>query len=61
MKILLSTKKFYDKINYPGGYTKKEIMNISKSYPFRKYINGKVLDGIQPKLMVIILKTLIKQ
>tara|TARA_B100000029_G_scaffold492116_1_gene553040 strand:+ start:446 stop:1177 length:732 start_codon:yes stop_codon:yes gene_type:complete len=45
MKILLSTKKFYDKINYPGGYTKKEIMNISKSYPFRKYINGKVLDA----------------
>lgn len=44
-KIPLFIKKFYNKTNYPGGYTNKEITDISDSYPFRKYINGKVLDA----------------
>lgn len=39
-----SIKKFYNKNNFPGDYTMEEIIHISKYYPFRKYINGKVLD-----------------
>jgi len=44
-EIRLFTKKFYNENNYPGSYGNKEITDISKSYPFRKYIHGKVLDA----------------
>jgi 2-polyprenyl-3-methyl-5-hydroxy-6-metoxy-1,4-benzoquinol methylase len=44
-EIRLFTEKFYNKTNYPGSYTYKEITDISKSYPLKKYIHGKVLDA----------------